>query len=439
MGRATGHTCWLMGIALGVLVSGEAGAGGFFLPQQSVQGVGRAFIGGVAIAEDASTIFTNPAGMTNLPEAEVAIGISGLYLNLDVKDRGSTGTAPLIPVTVPLTQQDGLDVISPAVVPNFYAAHPFLDRRLWLGLGVSSPFGISVDYPNEWFGRYDSVGARLRTIDIAPSAAWRIDEEFSIGAGIDIQYADADLDIAVPNVIPDAAIFDPSTDGLSELDGDNWAVGFNIGVLFHPSPTTRIGLHYRSFINHDIDGTTKISNLRGPFAALNGTFGATTDLTFPDIVSFGFVHDILPELRIMGEAQWFAWSRFDELRIELDNGTSELRTFGYKNVWAAGVALEYRVDENWSVRSGFRYDETPTTNEFRDTIVPDSDNYWLAFGASYRNPIGFAVDLSYAHTFFDDAKIDVTRSSLGGAAVSRVRARSENSGNTFSINARWRF
>ncbi len=172
-----------------------ADAAGFYIKEQSVTGLGRAFAGESAVAEDASTIFFNPAGMTRLQGPEATAGVHLLVPRADLENRGSSSSVrtPAGAPTRPISGSDGGNPYDPTPVPNAYFAYPLMDRDLWVGLGVSAPFGLANKYDADWFGRYDSIETDLLTIDIAPSVAYKVLDWVSIGGGIDIQYADAKL------------------------------------------------------------------------------------------------------------------------------------------------------------------------------------------------------------------------------------------------------
>lgn len=172
-----------------------ADAAGFYIKEQSVTGLGRAFAGESAVSEDASTIFFNPAGMTRLQGPEASAGVHLLVPRADLENRGSSSSSPA--GTLPIGGSDGGNPYDPTPVPNAYFAYPVMGRDLWVGLGVSAPFGLANKYDANWFGRYDSIETDLLTINIAPSVAYKVLDWVSIGGGIDIQYADAKLVNAV--------------------------------------------------------------------------------------------------------------------------------------------------------------------------------------------------------------------------------------------------
>jgi long-chain fatty acid transport protein len=429
----------IVGVCLGAV---EAGAGSFFLPQQSIPGLGRAFAGGAAVASDASTVFTNPAGMTELLRAESASGGNVFVPKAGFTDGGSTAaTVGGGFTTVPYAGSDGGNPFTATFLPNLYVAHPLLADRLWLGLGLTVPFGLGVEYDNGWFGRYDAVKSELRVVNIGPAAAYRVTDWLSLGAGVDVQYADAKLTNAVPNVLMPVPAVD--TDGFSELAGDDWSVGFNAGILVKPLPDTRVGVHYRSQVSHTLTGANTISGFTGPLAAANGRRSGTTELDLPDIVSVGFAHAPIPALTLLAEVQWFNWSRYREVRLRFDDGSADIvLPQDYDDSFAVSVGADYALTDELTLRAGFRYDTTPTVDRFRTAGVPDADSYAIAFGVTYRLGERLAFDLSYYHARWQDIVIDLDRTFSLAAGVSgsvNVKATGESYSNIVGLNLRYRF
>jgi|APTNR8051073442_1049403.scaffolds.fasta_scaffold00566_28 long-chain fatty acid transport protein len=423
-----------------VCVPQHVRAAGFFLSQQSVQGIGRAFAGGAAVASDASTIFANPAGMTELERAEISLGISVLAPVTDFDNRGSTAATPgTLNQPVAYSGAGGGNPFTPAALPNFYAAVPLKDRRVWVGLGVTMPFGLRTEYPDDWFGRYDSIDSQLTTVDIQPSLAVRLTEWLSIGGGVDIQYAQARLTSAIPDPVaaggPTAA-----TDGRNRLKGDDWSLGGNIGVLVKPWPSTRIGVHYRSGINHSLDGSNRVSGLTGPLAGANGSVDGKADLRLPDIVSVAIAQTVAGDWTLLAEGQWFNWSRFNEVRVERDDGQPDMITLqNYKDSYALATGVEYAPGDRWRWRLGFRYETAATRDRTRTTSVPDADNYSVGLGATVRITDNVRVDAALFHTIWETAKIDLTRRYFEATALEsevNVRGRANSSSTTFGLNMR---
>ena len=406
-----------------------ASAAGFYIKEQSVTGLGRAFAGESAMAEDASTIFFNPAGMTRLQGPEATAGAHLLVPRADLENRGSSSSVrtPAGTVTRPIGGSDGGNPYDPTPVPNAYFAYPLMDRDLWVGLGVSAPFGLANKYNADWFGRYDSIETDLLTIDIAPSVAYKVLDWVSIGGGIDIQYADAKLTNAI--------FAGTGPDIISNVEGDDWAVGYNVGILFEPLPTTRVGVHYRSKIDHTLEGDVKLNRAGASLSNLPGT----ADLDLPDIIAVGFAHDVTPALTVMAEYNWYGWSSFKEIRVKRSGLADQVVTQNYQDTYSVAVGAQYKVNDAWTVRGGFQYDETPTVDGFRSTRTPDGDRYWVSAGLSYDVSDSFTVDVAYTHVFIDDADVNTSQTGAAAALSTNTRAMAEGSVDIFAAALRYKF
>lgn len=372
-----------------------ANAAGFYIQEQSVSGLGSAFSGSTTSINDASTIYFNPAGMTKLDGAQVNAGVHLLLPDADLNDNGSTfgGDDPGNPFE-----------LSP--IPNLFAAAPvdFQGREIWLGIGVTAPFGLASEYDETDFVAFDSTETELVTINVAPSIAYAVNDMFSIGGGVDVQYADAELKNAVNLGSP----------GISTLEGDDISYGYNLGLQFRPRTDTEFGLHYRSAISHELEGSV---NLVGtPF---DFDVGGSADLDLPDIATFGIAHDINDRLRIMGQATWFGWSNFEEIAAIRDDGTAVAPVEqDYQNTYAIAIGAEYDFSEQWTIRGGYQFDETPTTDEFRTSRTPDGDRNWFSAGASYNYSEKLSFDMAATYIDVDEGTINVTRNApLNNAQV----------------------
>lgn len=403
-----------------------ADAAGFYIKEQSVTGLGRAFAGESAVSEDASTIFFNPAGMTRLQGPEASAGVHLLVPRADLENRGSSSSSPA--GTLPIGGSDGGNPYDPTPVPNAYFAYPVMGRDLWVGLGVSAPFGLANKYDANWFGRYDSIETDLLTINIAPSVAYKVLDWVSIGGGIDIQYADAKL--------VNAVFAGPTApDVISNVEGDDWAVGYNVGVLFEPLPTTRVGVHYRSRIDHTLEGDVKLTQA----GALRSNLPGTADLDLPDIIAVGFAHDVTPALTVMAEYNWYGWSSFKEIRVKRSGLPDQVVTQNYEDTFSVAVGAQYKLNDEWTVRSGFQYDETPTVDGFRSTRTPDGDRYWLSAGLSYDVSDNFTVDVAYTHIFISDSDVNTRQPGAAPVLSTNTRASLESSVDIFAAALRYKF
>lgn len=424
-----------------LLATTSAHGAGFALIEQSVSGLGNGFAGGAAIAEDASTVFFNPAGMTRLGENEYLFGLHVVSPTTEFKSSGSSTAAN---GAVPLRGGDGGEAGETGVVPNFYYVRR-LNEDLVFGLGVNAPFGLATDYEDGWEGRYHALKSEVMTVNINPSLAFKVNEQLSLGAGINVQYIEVPelsnaLDFATICTAAGApcAATPTTTDGKLELDGDDWSFGFNLGLLYEVDEGTRFGVAYRSRIKHELDGEARFTGTPAAFSAM-GIFvndGVTADITLPESLSVSAYHELDSRWAVMGDVTWTRWDRFDELRVEFDtNPQDDLVTpENWDNSVRYSLGLSYRYNDRWTLRTGVAYDETPIPSaELRTPRIPGNDRRWLAFGASYRHSDNLQFDVGYAHLFVDDTPINHT--SAGATLVGEY----ESSVDILSAQLRWQF
>lgn len=408
--RIAGLTAVLTGTA------GTASASGFALIEQSAGGLGNAFAGGAASAEDASTIFFNPAGLTRLTGTQFVFGGHVIRPKVEFQDQGSTDI-----MGAPLRGGEGGDAGDPALVPILYMAHA-LNERVRVGLGINAPFGLVTDYDADWKGRYQGVTSDVKTININPALAFKMNETLSLGVGVNLQYIEAELSNAVdfgticfgalgPAGCTAAGLTPQNADGFARVEGDDWSWGFNAGLLLQPNENTRFGLAYRSHVEHTLEGTADFSNVPGPLTMGGAVFvdtGASAGITLPESVSLSAFRQIDPRWAIMGDVTWTRWSRFEELRIEFDSAQPDSVTVeDWRDIMRYSIGVNYAYSPTWTLRAGLAYDEAPVRNaSLRTPRIPDGERYWLAFGLGYRLNKDVRLDVSYAHLFVPDQDIN---------------------------------
>ncbi|MFN2349295.1 MAG: OmpP1/FadL family transporter [Thioalkalivibrio sp.] len=409
---------WAVGLALGVAPTALLAAG-FYIQEQSVSGLGRAFAGEAAIASDASTIYFNPAGMTRLKAPEFQAAVHLLVPKSTVTNQGSTAATPgTLGNPLPYEGGNGGNPYAPSPVPNLFYARPLNDQT-WLGIGITAPFGLANDYDDDFFARYDSTETSLKVIDIAPSIAYALNDRVSIGGGLNIQYADATLKRALPDPTnPGGPTL--ATDGESSLSADSWDVGFNIGLLADLSETTRLGVHYRSAISHTLDGTADIDPpvaLAG-FGVMPESIAGKADLKLPDMVSLGLAHELDDRWTLLAQYTWFGWSNFNEIRVRFNDGRDDdVTPQNYRNTWALALGAQYALDDRWTLRGGIQYDQTPTQDGSRATRTPDGDRTWFSAGASYDRDSRLGFDFAYTYIHVAQESLDLTRDFYSGTAL----------------------
>jgi long-chain fatty acid transport protein len=370
-----------------------AHAAGFALVEQNASGLGNAYAGQAASAQDASTIFFNPAGMTMLPDRQVV-----LVGNL-IKPRAEFSGTSLI------GGGDGGDAGDLAFVPNAYFAFR-LTPDVNLGVGVNAPFGLKTEYDANWAGRTQALKSELKTIIVNPSIAWKASESLSLGAGVSIQYIEATLTNAVgaPPGAPTGAV-----------EGDDYGWGFNLGALWQLSGATRVGVAYRSEIDNTLEGSLGVNGA----TVVDPVFA---DVTLPDSASLSLFHKMNERWELLADLTWTGWSDFDELRIVNSAGTpvTPPTTENWEDGYRYSLGANYRFDDKLTLRGGVAFDETPVPDAHRTARIPDEDRTWIAIGAQYRFSPKSILDVGYAHLFVKDASIDEGAVHLKGSYESSV-------------------
>ncbi len=372
-----------------------AHAAGFQLRELSADGVGTALAGSSSRADDLSTIYLNPAGMTR-----IGTGIQAdlTYVIPNIEFSG-TGVGP---DGVPFTGGQGGDAGENVLVPAVYGLWA-ISPTLSVGLSLNVPFGLATKYENDWVGRYFALESEIHNAVLTPSIAWKATEHLSLGAGIQIGRADATLSRAV-NL---AALGLP--DATTKLEGDDIGYGFTLGALYEFTPTSRVGLTYRSRIDYTLDGNVTFSGVPEAVAALVPTLndtGASGKVTTPDVLSLGAYHEFGPKWSGMAEISWTNWSTFKELRIAFDDGRpDEVTPENWEDSWFFSVGAEYRPWENHAFQFGIAYDESPVPDDTRTARIPDADRYWASVGYVYDFAAGRRLNLGYTHVFFDKANL----------------------------------
>jgi len=368
-------------LALGLALAGcgnLAHAAGFALIEQNASGLGNAYAGQAASAQDASTIFFNPAGMTLLPDSQLVL--AGSLVNPHAKFTGSSN----------IGGGDGGDAGDLAFVPNAYIAFR-VSPDIHLGVGLNAPFGLKTEYDSSWAGRTQAIESELKTVNLNPAIAWKTSDTLSLGAGLSIQYAEATLSNSANGA------------GIATVHGDDYGWGYNLGLLWQPERATRIGLAYRSDVEYTLEGDVTFSIA----TVANGR--VTAETTLPDTASLSWFHQIDSKWDLLADVTWTDWSDFRELRIVRNGGvTLGVTPENWSDSFRYSLGANYHLNEQLTLRGGVAFDETPVSDMYRTARIPDEDRTWIAFGAQYRLSAQSSLDFGYAHLFMKDADINKT-------------------------------
>lgn len=392
---------------IAIAFSGSAAAAGFqLLGEQNASGLGNAGAGSAAVADNASTIFYNPAGMTQLKGLEVSGGIVAVKTNFEFSNSGS--------VTPGLTG-DGGNGGALGFVPNGYVSWG-LTKDLYLGLGIGAPFGLKTEYDDTWIGAAQSRSFDIKTMNINPSVAWRANQWLSLGAGLNWQKIDAEY-VRTATVSANPAATSCTlpfgagclTTATLKLDDSSW--GWNIGALLTLSSQTKVGMSYRSKVKYETTGDVSVS---GPAATPTSSSGAKANITLPDTFILSITQGVGDRVEVLGDISWTGWSSIPKVDIYRDSG-APLQTLdtNFRDTWRFAVGANYKLNDALKLKAGIAYDQTPVKNpEHRLVSLPDNNRTWFSLGLQWKPTKNTTVDLGGAYLYVKDAQINNDQRSL---------------------------
>jgi len=390
---------WTKILANAILGGGLVGlsthlsAGGFGINTQSTSALGNSFAGGAAAAEDASTIWYNPAGMVALPGAQVSLTGHVIRTSFKYQDGGSTGA-----FASPGTGEGG-DGGGVAFVPQAYASFS-LDEKWKAGIAINTPFGLKTEYDSGWRGQLTALKSEAQAYNIQPSIAYEISKAWWVGAGVSYQRFSVEL-----TNFAGAA-------GVAKLEADDAGWGYNLGVMYNASDATRFGLAYRSRISYTLMGTASAS-------ALPISNGAQADLTVPETVALGVFSSVSPQWDVMAGATWTRWGRLQTLTVSSTSGGATIAAFPFKwrNTVLLAAGANYKANDEWKLRLGVAYDPAVSNDETRTARLPDQSRVVLSLGGRYTAGKNDSFDFAYSHDFIKKASINNTVAGAPGALV----------------------
>ncbi len=407
--------------ALFVASSGEALAAGFAIRENSAESVATVFAGNASRADDVATTFNNPAGMSDLEGAQIEVGGALVLPSIHFTGNLTAGAATLPGNN---SRQDG----QIALIPHVYGVFD-LDDRTKVGLAITTPFGNTVDYGDQWSGRYVNIKTSALAMDFNPNISYRVADWLSVGGGISLQY----FRLGLASGIPQSLIFGAGPDSSYDLTVANWNFGWNVGALAQPWAGTRIGFTYRSDIDHTMKGMLRFAPTTNPLVGLS-TAPATTDIHLPASFTASLTQDVSGDLSLFGDVQYTEWHVFRDVSLLAPPNPVFTFVEHYRDTWMMSVGGNYKFNDVWSLRGGFGYDQSPVTDAFRDTGVPDDNRYMIGIGPRIRLNDTMLLDLGYAHYWGAAATVDKSINSADPFAGTMLHGQFNNSLNWLVVS-----
>ena len=438
-------------------------AGGFGVTVQSAIGGGNAATGH-AMAEDASAMWYNPALLSSVEGQQLNTGLSLLNTKIDVVNTGST--IPSAAAGFPVIGDNTVDPGSLSVTPSLFYKRAIPSRAMAFGVGVNVPFGVSTEYENDSFTRYESTATHLKTINVNPAVSWRVNKKLDVGAGLNIQVGQATLDKAIDsflvckrfeslNLAPAGTctalgLTSPSnvaTDGKVSVEASGIGYGANIGAVYRPNTKTTFSVGLRSSINYRLKGDadfTHSSNLLNIGAANLAAAGladqdAEADLKMPASASFAFARSLTNKLTVHGDITWTQWSSVPEIRIEFPDtiAADSITDTQWKDTTRVGAGLTYKMNDKTTLRTGIALDPSSTPGpRNRTPRAPSSDNLWFSGGVSHQISKKLIVDASLSIVHPEKVAINYT---APGSSDYLTRADTDSEVLVGSVSVNYRF
>jgi long-chain fatty acid transport protein len=413
------------GILLASLIAPPTQAGGLYLYELGNPDVGTAAAGWAARAQDAATVFTNPAGMTRLEKSELLVGGQPVYLHAEFSPDSNTTT----------TGSDG-DASTWLPAGGLYYVHNLMPK-LKIGVSAVGYFGLGLEYENDWVGRYYVQEIKLQALGVQPALAYRVTDWLSFGAGVVALYGVLEEKAAVNNIGPN------QPDGKLEIEDSDLTYQVNLGVLAEPRKGSRFGLTYLSEGDLEFKDKPDFSNLGpGLEAALraNGLLDAEIEVEFtmPRALMLSAYHELTDRVALMGNLGWQDWSEFGKVGVAVTSEDTSSLTVdrNYKDTWHVAVGAHYRVAAPWLLTAGVAYDSSMVDDEDRTPDLPLGEMWRFGLGARYDWSKDLALGVGYTFLWSGDLDMDVNRGPLAG----RVSGTYENTSMSFiNFYLNWKF
>ncbi|OOE36837.1 aromatic hydrocarbon degradation protein [Salinivibrio kushneri] len=387
--------------ALGSL-STTAHSAGFQLAETSATGLGRAFAGEAAMADNASAQFRNPALLSYLADTQVSAG--GIYVNPNVDIDGTNTNISNGKKTATSTD----DVAHDAVIPNFYFAHQ-IDDRLTAGLALATNFGMETDLGNDFTGTQFGNEAAVTTFEINPNIAWKATEQLRLGAGI--RYVLGEGSIGAKS----SAQYGPYPKGttLKYMEGDDRAWGWQLGAVYDINDMHRVGFNYRSEVDLTLEGHAE--GLSYDSSNPNRHYSGSMDLTLPATAEFSSLHQLTEQWAVHTSINWTEWSSFDKLEANIPSLSSDpkmVKVENWEDNYRFAIGTTYQWDQKLTLRSGVAYDTSAVSDKNRTLTIPETDRTWLSVGAGYDVTSKLTLDAAFTYVFAKDAPVKEPRDGI---------------------------
>ncbi|WP_330925569.1 OmpP1/FadL family transporter [Candidatus Sororendozoicomonas aggregata] len=396
------RVCSIGLVGMGLLfssLSSMAGASGVGINEHSASTLGTAYAGRVSNAEDASIGASNPAGIAFLERPQVTVGSSvvlkgGNLENGVFKAPRGMGSAPQIIAT-----GHEKDFLKTSMIPFGHYAMPI--NQFSFGLNVYAPYGVNIGYSDTFPGRTFGLKTKLETVNFQGTFAYKLRDNLSIGVGLVASRISGELTEKKYSLLVPKGIG-------AKVTGDDMRFTWNIGALWQPLPKTTLGLSYHAKTTFKLSGKAE-ADLGNPL--LNFRHDATLDITMPDSLMLSATQVLNDQWTVMADVTWVRWSTIKEIRV-VDKEPFLVKTadqyvpLDWRNTLAFSLGTAYHLTDDWTLRAGYMYEQTPTSDHKRTVRVPDNDRNWFTAGARWNASQDLSIDFAAAYLMMKDGTVD---------------------------------
>ncbi|MGF1721420.1 outer membrane protein transport protein [Vibrio kyushuensis] len=369
-----------------------ASAAGFQLAEYSATGLGRAYAGEAAMADNASAQWRNPAMLTYLSGTQISVGAIYVDPNVDVSGQINGALD---------TQSD--DFANSAVIPNFYFSHQ-LNEQLVLGVALGTNYGMETELDNDFAASHFGNEAMVKSMEANLNLAYRLNDEISIGGGIRYVMGEGHFGATSPKQSEPSL---PQGTTLKYMEGDDTAWGWQLGTAWQINADHRIGFAYKSEVELKLEGYAEGLGFGIPSSTRDNGY---MTLALPATAELASFHQLNEQLAVHASVNWTDWSSFEKLEAHLDTyGTHMVKVENWEDSYRFAVGATYQLNQKVALRSGIAYDMSAVDDKNRTITIPETDRTWLSLGASYEVSSQLSFDGGLTYIFAKDADIKESR------------------------------
>ena len=386
-----------LAITAAIGISNQASAAGFQLAEYSATGLGRAFAGEAAMADNASAQFRNPAMLTYLKGIQISTGAIYVDPNIDIDGShtlfGQTSTS---------------DFANNAIIPNFYFSRPLTDKAT-IGIAFGTHFGMRTDLGTDFKASMFGNQAEVHTVEINPNLGYKINDQLSVGAGVRYVMASGHFGAASPITLPGMI---NKGQHLKYMEGEDNAWGWQAGTAWQINANNRIGISYQSAVKLNLEGHASGIGFDGTG---KGSYAGSLPIELPASAEIASFHQIDDQWAVHASVNWTDWSAFEKLEANIPQlgGNKKIKDENWKDNYRFAIGTTYQATNKLVLRSGVAYDTSAVDEANRTQTIPETDRTWLSIGAGYAWSENLTLDAGFTYIFAKDANMKETDKGLG--------------------------